>query len=128
MPQFTREKIKVILLRADVMQEDGKSLEQIALEMECSTKQLRHWRAREDEIFLVPGPWQLEHKGKRWKDMPGHDDFTKRCNFALFRRGKFDPEANQSYQPFKRRGRPKKQQEPPEAAPDITPIVPDIAW
>lgn len=122
---FTRERIKVILLRTAVLLEDGQTLDQIALVLECTAKQLRHWMAQEDDIFSVPGPWQLEHKGKRWTDMPGTDPFSKRCMFSLFRRGKFDPDQRLAFQPFKRRGRPKKTEEPEI---DVAPTPPDIAW
>jgi hypothetical protein len=36
--------------------------------------------------------WQLSHNGKYWYDMPGENDFDKRCNFFFFRRGKYHPE------------------------------------
>lgn len=33
-------------------------------------------------------PWKQSFRGYHWYDMPGGDIFHKRCNFALFRRGK----------------------------------------
>lgn len=36
--------------------------------------------------------WQQEFGGLSWADMPGADEFAQKCNFALFRRGLYDPE------------------------------------
>lgn len=35
--------------------------------------------------------WQQTCEGFAWRDMPGHSDYFKRCNFALFRRGLLTP-------------------------------------
>lgn len=36
--------------------------------------------------------WDEEWKGKRWRDMPGACDDTRKMNFALFRRGLYSAE------------------------------------
>lgn len=35
--------------------------------------------------------WRETWKGKTWRDMPGHCDDVRKLNFALFRRGLYDP-------------------------------------
>ena len=36
-------------------------------------------------------PWMQEHRGLWWMDMPSSDRDVKKLNFALFRRGLYDP-------------------------------------
>lgn len=40
--------------------------------------------------------WQCKVRGLTWKQMPGQDRDCKLLNFALFRRGLFEPEGGQT--------------------------------
>lgn len=37
-------------------------------------------------------PWEITWNGRTWRDMPGGDEMTRKCNFALYRRGLLDSE------------------------------------
>lgn len=58
---------------------------------EINERTFREILKEEDSLLSVDGPWKLSHNGLTWEDMPGHDTISKRCNFALYRRGRIDP-------------------------------------
>ena len=76
-----------MLWRFDNMVENGVSTGEIEFRIGVPMVTLRKWKRHEDEYFTVPGPWMYPFQGRMWTDMPGGDVFSKRCNFALFRRG-----------------------------------------
>lgn len=84
---FTKSEIKRILFAYDSLIADGWCQQRVATKYEVTVRTLRKFLAMEDELFTIPGPWQGTHLEKTWQDMPGFDIFSKRCNFALWRRG-----------------------------------------
>lgn len=89
--KFTNDSIKKHLLRFDALTEvDGLSAAAAADRLGIKLELILSWKKKEDDLFSIPGPWQLTHNGKTWHDMPGADTISKRCNFSLFRRGLID--------------------------------------
>ena len=84
---FSLSEKRALLLRYDFMCEECKD-DEIEHALGVGIALLRQWKKKEDELFSVPGPWQDTVGGKTWKDMPGADAFSRRCNFYLFRTGR----------------------------------------
>jgi hypothetical protein len=129
----SRQDERRLLLRADVLSELGRSAREICDELHIKTGELRSMRKRELLIFSIPGPWQLVHKGKTWEDMPGFDWYSKRCNFALYRRGIVisDGKAHGKLK-IRFRGRAPRNKKPDEESEienaEIAPVSPDLSW
>ncbi len=85
-PILSDFEIRKILLRVETM--DGLTTAEQADRLDVKPADLARWKKRSEELFTVSGPWQEQHEGKSWSDMPGGDPVTKRMNFSLFRRGK----------------------------------------
>ncbi len=87
-PTHTDAQIRTILLKVEAMMDMGKTLSEAADRLDLPPAKVRRWKKLEVQYFSIPGPWQLTHEGKTWRDMPGGDYICQRCNFSLFRRGK----------------------------------------
>lgn len=110
-PSYTPEQIRSFLLRYDDLEGRGYTLRDIAAQFDVPVTVLGYWRKNQFTYLSVDGPWQQTFQGKKWDDMPGHDAFTQRCNFYLFRHGRLrldDDGKIESKRRGRGRGRPRK--------------------
>lgn len=89
---LTLKQMRSAFLKFEELRDQGKTHFEIAELIGIDPRTLTAIERREEELMSIPGPWSQTYKGKTWRDMPGGHYFIQRCNFALYRRGKFDPE------------------------------------
>lgn len=88
---YTRAEQIKILHRYNALREEGWGHAEACAEVGVGKTLMSRIKTMEDEIMAPPGPWMKTHRGKTWRDMPGNDGVMRRCIFALFRRGLYEP-------------------------------------
>lgn len=107
---YTRAEQIKILHRYNALREEGWGHPEACAEVGVGKTLMARLKTIEDEIMAPPGPWMKTHRGKTWRDMPGNDGVMRRCIFALFRRGLYEP-GEMKFR-GQQRGRKRKAKEP----------------